>query len=152
MITFDNLGVPVAVLAQVSSGPGGTGIPGPPGPGKTCARTTTGTPKISKVIIFLDPYREFWTSPKRLWTPKKRRPEQLFWPAEPKMDLKWPQPPWRGGGGCPASPCELGTPLPSLKGGCGHLRSSLGSAGQNSCSGRRFWGVQRRFGDVRNSL
>ncbi len=45
-----------------------------------------GTPKISKVIIFLDPYREFRTSPKRLWTPQKRRPERLFRPAEPKMD------------------------------------------------------------------
>ncbi len=86
MITFDILGVPIVVLAQVFTGPGGSGIPGPPGPGKTCARTATGTPQISKVIIFLDPYREFRTSPKRLWTPQKRRPEQLFWPAEPKTD------------------------------------------------------------------
>ena len=105
-------GPPKAVLAQVFPGPGDPGIPIPPGPGKTSARTAMGTPKLSKVIIFLDRYREFRTSPKRLWTPQKRRPEQLFWPAEPKIDQKLPQPPWRGGGGCPASPCELGTPLP----------------------------------------
>ena len=97
MISFDNSGIPKAVLPQVFPGPGGPGIPGTTGTRKTCARTAFGGPGKAHVVIFCDPYREFRTSPKRLWTPQKRWPEQLFWPAEPEIDQKLPPPPLRGG-------------------------------------------------------
>ncbi len=110
MVTFDFPGPPKAVLAQVFPGPGGPGIPEPPGPVKTCARTAMGTPKISKVIIFLDPYREFRTSPKRLWTPKNVGQNSYSGPRSPKIDQKRPPPPL-GREGVPSFAVPIGRVL-----------------------------------------